>query len=134
MLGRLDLRLDHVQRRRRLQPAQPGAALDDRAMADHRNDADNTGINKRDRNDTVTPIDQGNDARDTKITAAIRKWMMSDTTLSFAAKNVKIITIDSKVTLRGPVKSDREKSTIEAMAKQTDGVREVDDQIEVKGQ
>jgi hyperosmotically inducible protein len=57
---------------------------------------------------------------------------MSDKSLSFTAKNVKVITVGSKVTLRGPVKSDQEKAAIENAARQATGVTEVDDQLEVK--
>ncbi len=57
---------------------------------------------------------------------------MGDSTLSFDAKNVKIITQGGKVTLRGPVKRDAEKSSIEAKAKAVSGVTSVDDQLEVK--
>jgi osmotically-inducible protein OsmY len=100
--------------------------------ADQTRNADNTRINDRDRHAALTPMNQGNSGAETKITAAIRRGIMSDKTLSFTAKNVKVITVGSKVTLRGPVKSDQEKAAIEAVAKQTDGVSEVDDQLEVK--
>ena len=94
---------------------------------------DNTKINERDRgNSTLTPMDQGNSGSETKITAAIRREIMGDNNLSFTAKNVKIITVGTKVTLRGPVKSDQEKAVITALAKQTAGVSEIDNQLEVK--
>jgi osmotically-inducible protein OsmY len=38
----------------------------------------------------------------------------------------------SKVTLRGPVKSEQERSAIESRAKQTPGVTEVNNQLELK--
>src|SRR6185437_11697650 len=72
-------------------------------VADQTKNADNTKINDRDRHGALTPMDQGNSGAETKITATIRKSMMSDKTLSFGAKNVKVITVGSKVTLRGPV-------------------------------
>ena len=108
------------------------AVTNTQGAADQTKDADNTKINERDRHSTLTPMDQGNGSSDIKITAAIRKGIMGDKTLSFTAKNVKVITVGSKVTLRGPVKSDEEKAAIEAVAKQTAGVSEVDDQLEVK--
>jgi len=101
-------------------------------MADQTKNADNTKINERDRRGALTPMDQGNSGSEVDITAAIRKAMMGDKTLSFTAKNVKVITIGNRVTLRGPVKSDQEKASIEALAKQTPGVGEVDNQLEVK--
>lgn len=101
--------------------------------ADQTAQADNTKVNERDRgNDTMTPTDQGSSAEDTQITATIRRSMMDDDRLSFAAKNVKVITLNKRVTLRGPVSSDEEKSSIEALAKKANGVSVVDSQLEVK--
>jgi len=75
--------------------------------------ADNTGVNKRDRNSaTLTPMDQGSSASDRAITQQIRKDLMNDKSLSFTAKNVKVITIDGKVTLRGTVKTEAERTAI----------------------
>jgi len=101
-------------------------------IADQTKNADNTKINERDRRGALTPMDQGNSGSEVDITAAIRKAMMGDKTLSFTAKNVKVITIGNRVTLRGPVKSDQEKASVEALARQTPGVGEVDNQLEVK--
>jgi osmotically-inducible protein OsmY len=95
-------------------------------------DADNTKKNERDRDGaSKTPMDQNENKEDIAITAAIRRGVMDDDELSTTAKNAKIITADGVVTLRGPVKSDAEKSTIEALAKGTDGVKSVDNQLEV---
>ncbi len=95
-------------------------------------EANNTKINERDRgNDTLTPGNQGSSAEDTQITAAIRRRMIDDNRLSFDAKNVKVITLNKRVTLRGPVKSDEEKASIEALAKLAEGVSVVDSQLEV---
>jgi hypothetical protein len=80
---------------------------------------------------TLTPLSQGNSEPEIRITAAIRRAVMGDGSLGFDAKNVKIITVGSTVTLRGPVPTERERSTIEAYAKKTPGVSKVDDQIEV---
>lgn len=93
---------------------------------------DNTRRNVRDREDTVTPMDQGNSTAETTITADIRKGMMAEPSLSFTAKNVKVVTTGSHVTLRGPVMSTAEKTLIAAVATRTTGVSEVDNQIEVK--
>lgn len=95
--------------------------------------ADNTKKNERDRQDAaLTPIDQGNNETDLKITQKIRQAVMADGSLSFTAKNVKIITTGGKVTLRGPVKSDAERAAIETAAKNVAGAGQVDNQIEVK--
>ena len=104
----------------------------DPGVADATKDADNTRINDRDRHGALTPMDQGNSGAETKITATIRRGIMGNSTLSFTAKNVKVITVGSKVTLRGPVKSDQERATIAALAAQTAGVSNVDNQLEVK--
>jgi hyperosmotically inducible protein len=112
--------------------SQPAAVFTNPGGADQTKDADNTRTNERDRHGTLTPLDQGNSAAEIKITASIRRNIVANKTLSFDAKNVKVITIGNKVTLRGPVKSDRERSEIEALVKQTVGVQEVDDQLEVK--
>ncbi len=107
--------------------------VDNPGAADQTAQADNTKLNERDRNnETLTPGNQGSSVEDTQITATIRRRMMADDRLSFAAKNVKVITLNKRVTLRGPVKSDEEKSSIEALAKQADGVSVVDSQLEVK--
>ena len=57
---------------------------------------------------------------------------MGDETLSFTAKNVKIITSNGKVTLRGPVNSASERATIDNFARRIAGERAVDNQLEVK--
>lgn len=93
---------------------------------------DNTGRNVRDRGgETKTPGDQSESEADRTITQNIRKALTADDSLSTNAKNVKIITNDGTVTLRGPVNSEKEKADIEAKAKQVAGVRQVDNQLEV---
>lgn len=94
---------------------------------------DNTKVNKRDTDSAaLTPMDQRNNETDLKITQEIRQAVMGNGSLSFTAKNVKIITQGGKVTLRGPVKTDQERSAIEAAARKVAGVNAVDNQIEVK--
>jgi len=94
--------------------------------------ADNTKKNARDRDPgTLTPLDQGGSEVDRTITQQIRQGVMKDDTLSMTAKNVKIITIDGVVTLRGPVKSDQEKALIASLAQQTGNVKRVDNQLEI---
>jgi hyperosmotically inducible periplasmic protein len=94
--------------------------------------ADNSGKNVRDRQGaTQTPEDQSNAKADMAITQAIRKAVVADKGLSTNAHNVKIITTNGAVTLRGPVKSVAEKNSIAEKAKQTAGVRSVDNQLEI---
>lgn len=93
---------------------------------------DNTGVNKRDRNDaTLTPMDQGESEGDVKITQEIRRAIVDSDALSFSSKNVKVITRNGKVTLRGTVPNARERSIIEDAAKARAGVASVDNQLEV---
>ena len=93
---------------------------------------DNSGRNVRDRdNQTKTSGDQSESEADRTISQNIRAAITSDDSLSTNGKNVKIITSDGTVTLRGPVKSEKEKSEIEAKAKQIAGVKKVDNQLEI---
>ena len=93
---------------------------------------DNTEVNVRDRSEAAkTPIDQNENQKDIDITANIRKRVV-DTEMSVNAQNVKIITQDGKVTLRGPVKSEDEKTQIEKMAHEVAGPANVDNQLEVQ--
>ena len=95
--------------------------------------ADNTGKNERDRSGaSKTSGDQSNRPEDIKITAAIRRAVIGDHTLSMTAKNVKIITANGVVTLRGPVKSAAEKATIAKLAKTSAGKAKIENQLEVK--
>ena len=93
---------------------------------------DNTAVNKRDRDGaTKTPLDQNENKADIGITADIRKRVV-DTKMSVNAHNVKIITQDGKVTLRGPVKTADEKNQIEEIARSVAGEKNVDSQLEVQ--
>ena len=93
---------------------------------------DNSGRNVRDRNDqTKTAGDQSESEADRTISQNIRQALTADDSLSTNGKNAKIITIDGTVTLRGPVKSDKEKSAIGAKAQQIAGVKNVDNQLEI---
>jgi len=95
--------------------------------------ADNTAKNKRDAaGDTKTSGDQSNRPEDVKMSAAIRRAIVADDSLTMTATNVKIITADGKVTLRGPVKTAAEKMKIEELAKKEAGNATIDNQLEVK--
>jgi osmotically-inducible protein OsmY len=100
--------------------------------AEAAHDADNTGKNVRDREErTLTPMDQSNKKEDLDVTANIRKALMDDDTLSTNGRNVKVITRDGVVTLRGPVDSDQERVAIARTAQSIAGVRRVDNQLEI---
>ncbi len=95
--------------------------------------AENTARNERDSGGrTVTPMDQSENEGDRTITQRVRKVVVDNDGLSTNAHNVKIITQNGVVTLRGPVESSQEKNTIVAAAEMTPGVKRVDDQLEVK--
>jgi hyperosmotically inducible protein len=105
---------------------------DDKQVSQTAVEPDNSGRNVRDRdNQTKTSGDQSESEADRTISQNIRAAITADDSLSTNGKNVKIITNEGTVTLRGPVKSDKEKSDIEAKAKQVAGVKKVDNQLEI---
>jgi hyperosmotically inducible protein len=86
---------------------------------------DNTAVNKRDRNpDEATADQQKMNEVDRALTARIREAVMADKNLSTYAHNVKIISQDGTVTLKGPVRSDDEVKSI--MAKAIEGTGSAD--------
>ena len=95
---------------------------------------DNTKVNKRDRNaGEVTADQQKVNATDRELTKKIRQSVMADKSLSTYAHNIKIISQNGTVTLKGPVKSDDEKKAIVAKAVAVAGSADkVTDQISVK--
>jgi hyperosmotically inducible protein len=95
--------------------------------------ADNTGWNARDRKAaSLTPPKQSENERDFQITRTLRQSLMRDDGLTLTAKNVKIITINGRVTLRGPVKHAGEKAAIEKKAEEIAGNGKVDNQLVVE--
>jgi hypothetical protein len=80
----------------------------------------------------VTAGDQGQGQSDLDITQQIRQAVMKNSALSFTAKNVKIITKDGKVTLRGTVPTYEERLAIEDAARKVAGSPNVTSEIEVK--
>ncbi len=94
---------------------------------------DNTAKNMRDRDSsTLTPLDQGSSKSDTEITAQIRKDIIATKDMSVNAKNVKIITVNGVVTLRGPVNSAEEKTAIDEIARRLVGEKNVTSHLEAK--
>lgn len=94
--------------------------------------ADNTGINKRDTTtEQVTADQQGQTKEDREITQQIRQAVVDDDSLSTYAHNVKIITIDGMVILKGPVRSEDEKRMIEEKAGQIVGMDKITSEIEI---
>ena len=93
---------------------------------------DDTGRNARDRDgSTLTPGDQGDSSADVATTRRIRQAVVADDALSVTAQNVKIVTLDGVVTLRGPVKSEEEKQRIASAAGKVAGRGKVQDYLEI---
>ncbi|EEF63214.1 PRC-barrel domain-containing protein [Pedosphaera parvula] len=94
--------------------------------------ADNTARNERDRQPgAVTPTSQSESKADLQITQNIRRSVMKDDGLSMTAKNVKIITANGRVILRGPVHSAQEKQQVFQLAEQAAGAGNVENDLEV---
>jgi osmotically-inducible protein OsmY len=93
---------------------------------------DNTKTNKRDRDKSSPTADrQKMNATDRDLAKRTRSAIMEDKSLSTYAHNIKIVAQDGKVTLKGPVRSDEEKSAIEAKATEVAGAGNVINQLEV---
>jgi hyperosmotically inducible protein len=111
------------------------SALDLAALAGNdKTKPDNTATNERDRSgETKTSGDQSTSSADLKTTQAIRQALMKDGELSMTAKNIKVITANGHVTLRGPVKTAQEKAKIDQLARSAAGGAQIDNQLDVKG-
>jgi hyperosmotically inducible protein len=94
---------------------------------------DNTKVNERDRKkDELTADQQKENRSDRDITQQIRQSLLKDKSLSTYAHNVKIITQNGQVTLKGPVRSEEEKNTVEAKATEVAGENKVTSQLAIK--
>ena len=97
--------------------------------------ADNTKVNERDRSQNEPTADQQKENRsDRDITQQIRQSIMKDKSLSTYAHNVKVVTQDGQVTLKGPVRSEDEKEAIEAKAAEVAGDGKVTSDLNIKPQ
>ena len=93
---------------------------------------DNSGQNETDKHGTsVTPMDQGNSEADIAVTRTIRKALTGDSTLSVNAQNLKVITRDGVVVLRGPVASQAEADAVLGHARTAAGANRIENQIAV---
>lgn len=117
-------------------PVHAGTALAVRTYAEADTNSvpaapDNSGRNVRDQGEkTLTPLDQSNEPADVELTQKIRKGITSNDAMSVQARNIKIITQSGVVTLRGPVKTQQEKTSIESLAKHA-GATRIDNQLEI---
>jgi hyperosmotically inducible protein len=96
-------------------------------------ESDNSAINKRDKkNDYALTADkQGASKADIRISSEIRKSLLSDNSLSLYAQNIKIITVNGLVTLKGPVKTLMEQKSLTDKAKNVAGVSKVVNQTDL---
>ena len=96
---------------------------------------ENSGINTRDRaSNAVTAGSQSNSKGDIALTTRIRRSIVKDKSLSTMAQNVKIISVNGEVTLRGPVKSEQERTAIGSKAQAIAGTDKVDNRLEIADQ
>ena len=93
---------------------------------------DNSKVNARDRAKSAPTADQQKEnSSDRELTQKIRHALMQDKNLSTYAHNVKVIAQDGHVTLKGPVRSEQEKRTVEATAAGVAGEGHVTNQISI---
>jgi hyperosmotically inducible periplasmic protein len=93
---------------------------------------DNTRTNQADRgNGEPTADQQKNNKSDRETTRQIRRALMADKALSTYAHNVKVISQNGTVTLKGPVRSEDEKNAVEAKAAEVAGASNVKDELTV---
>ena len=110
-----------------------GTALIYESVVSAASDANNSAVNQRDQNESeLTAQDQGNSSTDVALTQNIRQQVVSDKAFSSAAKNIKIISVNGVVTLKGPVKTASEKRQIEKIAKHAAGRSQVVSEIDVE--
>jgi hyperosmotically inducible periplasmic protein len=95
--------------------------------------SDNTKLNQRDRNPNEPTADQQQNSRsDLEVTQQVRKTIEADKSFSTYAHNVKVITQNGQVTLKGPVRSEEEKRAVEAKAAEVAGEGRVTSELTVK--
>jgi hypothetical protein len=113
-------------------PEGTNTATTDAATDNEGTPPDNTAVNERDADgDHPTPLDQGQGEADVQRTADIRSKVMEIEDLSINGQNVKIITNNGHVTLRGPVASAAERAAIEKIAVDVAGAGQVTNELEV---
>jgi osmotically-inducible protein OsmY len=96
---------------------------------------DNTKTNERDQSASEQTADQQKENRsDRDITQQIRQSIMKDKSLSTYAHNVKVITTNGQVMLKGPVRSEEEKKAVEAKAAEIAGENKVTSELNIKPQ
>jgi hyperosmotically inducible protein len=95
-------------------------------------DVDNTKRNKKvTKNAEPTAQDQGNSQADIDLAAKVRRAIVNDESLSVNAHNVKIIAANGQVVLKGPVKSESERTRLMQIANEIVGTNNVKNELEV---
>ena len=96
---------------------------------------DNSKRNQQDQNtDRPTADQQSENSADRQLSQQIRQAIVADKSLSTYAHNVKIISQDGQVTLRGPVRSKEEKRIVESKAAEIAGAGKVTSELQVAPQ
>lgn len=108
------------------------ANVDRKPSDSDKEEAKKDGNRKTDPNTAVTAQDQSNDAGDVAVTTGIRRKLVANDDFSFSAKNVRVITMNGKVTLAGQVASKEEKMEVEKIAKEESGDGMVTSQLTVR--
>jgi hyperosmotically inducible protein len=94
--------------------------------------ADNTKVNTRDRAKTAVTADQQKEnAGDRELSQKIRRALVKDKTLSSYAHNVKVVAQGGQVTLKGPVRTEEEKRSVEAKATEVAGAGKVTNELSI---
>jgi hyperosmotically inducible protein len=106
-----------------------GSLLASPIQQDQQPPPDNTKTNAN--KGAVTAEQQKMNPADRETTKQIRSALMKDKSLSTYAHNIKVITRDGKVTLKGPVRSEDEKNEIAAKAASIAGADNVTDEMTV---
>ncbi len=108
----------------------PSAGRADQANA---HNADNTAHNSGGQGTHAATADkQSNDKADLASLQKIRQAVVGDGSLSFNAKNAKIMVNSGVATLRGPVENEQEKTAVAAKAAGVVGKDKVKNELEVK--
>ena len=109
-----------------------GALLAGPIQQDQQPAPDNSKTNQGDADKgAMTAQQQKMNPADRDTSKQIRSALMKDKSLSTYAHNIKIITRDGKVTLKGPVRSEDEKHEITAKAASIAGADNVNDELTI---
>lgn len=93
---------------------------------ERRNDASATGTAGSD-----APTAQAGSDSDGDVSAAVRRAIFADKSLAAIAQSVRVTASGNRITLRGTVNTSEQKKAIERIARGTDGVRDVSNQLQV---